>query len=63
MRERKHEGVILGAGLAGLSAAYHSGYQVYEERETPGGTAGTVTKKVLFSILASISSRVKMLIS
>ncbi|MBU3911104.1 MAG: FAD-dependent oxidoreductase [Candidatus Omnitrophica bacterium] len=46
----KHQGksefVILGAGLAGLSAAYHlkRGYSVYEKESGPGGMARTIHK-------------------
>lgn len=36
--------IILGGGLSGLSAAYHSDFHVYEASATPGGTAGSVTK-------------------
>jgi UDP-galactopyranose mutase len=39
--------LILGAGLAGLSAPYHSGYPVYEERSTPGGTADSLPREGL----------------
>lgn len=37
--------VILGAGLAGLGAALHSGFPVYEQAESPGGVAGSITKR------------------
>jgi protoporphyrinogen oxidase len=35
--------VILGGGLAGLSAACHSGFPVYEAAAGPGGTAASVS--------------------
>ena len=37
--------VILGAGLAGLSAAYHSGLPVYEARDRVGGISDSVVKE------------------
>ena len=36
--------IILGAGLSGLSAAFHSGFPVYEANRRPGGTAGSIYK-------------------
>jgi UDP-galactopyranose mutase len=36
--------IILGAGLSGLSAAYHSGFPVYEARQRPGGAADSIIK-------------------
>ena len=41
MKERNNRILILGAGLAGLSAAYHSGFPVYEAQQLPGGTCRT----------------------
>ena len=37
--------IILGAGLAGLSAAYHleSGYEIYEQESRPGGLCRSMT--------------------
>lgn len=37
--------IILGGGLAGLSAAYHSGFPVYEASAAPGGTAASVNSQ------------------
>lgn len=37
--------IILGGGLSGLSAAYHSGFPIYEKRNRPGGTADTICKE------------------
>jgi protoporphyrinogen oxidase len=37
--------MILGAGLAGLSAAYHSGYPVFEMRHRPGGAADSISEQ------------------
>ena len=37
--------IILGGGLSGLSASYHSGFPVYEACAIPGGTAGSITEK------------------
>ena len=45
MEGKSYHTVILGAGLSGLSAAYHSGYPVFEKRCAPGGTAGSVRKE------------------
>ncbi len=39
-----HETIILGAGLSGLSAAYHSGFPIYEARDRAGGTADSIRK-------------------
>lgn len=39
-----HQGIVLGAGLAGLSAAAETGYPVYEASSMPGGTAGSIRK-------------------
>lgn len=36
------ENIILGGGLAGLSAAWHSGYPVFESRNKVGGTAASI---------------------
>jgi len=38
------ETIILGGGLAGLSAAYHSNFSVYEAQNIIGGTAGSICK-------------------
>ena len=35
------ENIILGGGLAGLSAAYHSGYPIFESQAHIGGTAAS----------------------
>ncbi|MFC1623893.1 protoporphyrinogen/coproporphyrinogen oxidase [Candidatus Omnitrophota bacterium] len=42
--KKKDEVVILGAGLAGLSTAYHlkQGYSLYEKEESPGGMARSI---------------------
>ncbi len=37
--------MILGAGLAGLSAAYHSGFPLFEMRQRPGGTADSISEQ------------------
>lgn len=44
--KQKEEIIILGAGLAGLSAAYHlkRGYSLYEKETEPGGMARTIVK-------------------
>jgi UDP-galactopyranose mutase len=44
MTENTLKTIILGAGLAGLSAAYHGGFPVYETRQRPGGTADSIKK-------------------
>lgn len=36
--------IILGGGLAGLSAAFHSGRPLYEANARPGGTADSICK-------------------
>ncbi len=36
--------IILGAGLAGLGAAYYSGFPVYEQNQTPGGTSDSIVR-------------------
>jgi len=38
MKKWLERNIILGAGLAGLSAGYHSGFPVYEAQQGPGGT-------------------------
>ena len=44
--QKKGEIVILGAGLAGLSTAYHlkEGYSLFEKDQTPGGMARSIHK-------------------
>lgn len=42
MAEATNKTIILGAGLAGLSAAYYSGFDVYEARGTAGGSADSI---------------------
>ncbi len=37
--------IILGAGLAGLSAAYHSGFPVFEMRQRPGGASDSISER------------------
>ena len=44
MKDKSPQTIILGAGLAGLSAAYHSGFPVYEARDRVGGTSDSVVK-------------------
>ncbi len=44
MAENGKKTIVLGGGLAGLSAAYHSGFAVYEQNDRPGGTAGSVVR-------------------
>ncbi|MHC4532321.1 MAG: protoporphyrinogen/coproporphyrinogen oxidase [Planctomycetota bacterium] len=34
----------MGGGLAGLSAAYHSGFPIYEQRNRPGGISDSICK-------------------
>lgn len=41
---RREKGIILGAGLAGLSAAAETGFPIFEVSASPGGTAGSVRK-------------------
>jgi len=36
--------IILGAGLAGLGAAYNSDLPIYEQNSEPGGTAASISK-------------------
>ena len=45
-KNKKDENVILGAGLSGLSAAYHlkNGYSLFEKESEPGGIARSVHK-------------------
>ncbi len=42
MEKIVHQTAILGAGLAGLGAAYESDFPVFEKKKTPGGTAASV---------------------
>ena len=44
MAENDNKTIILGGGLAGLAAAYHSGFPIYEQRNRPGGTADSISK-------------------
>lgn len=46
MSRKKDEIVILGAGIAGLSTAYHlqNNYSLYEKEAEPGGMARTIDK-------------------
>ena len=47
IREKNRDGVvILGAGLAGLSTAYHlkKGYALFEKETEPGGMARSIRK-------------------
>jgi UDP-galactopyranose mutase len=44
MSKDTHRPVILGAGLSGLSAGYHSGFPLYEASQSPGGTANSICK-------------------
>lgn len=45
-KNKKDENVILGAGLSGLSTAYHlkNGYSLFEKESEPGGIARSVHK-------------------
>ena len=43
MAGRGGKTIILGSGLAGLSAAYHSGFPVFSACDVPGGTARSVS--------------------
>jgi protoporphyrinogen oxidase len=45
MKKDKSKVIILGAGLAGLSAAYHSGFPVYEARQRVGGISDSIIKE------------------
>jgi UDP-galactopyranose mutase len=44
MHHKEYEAIILGGGLSGLSAAYHSGFPVFEARPQPGGAADSVSR-------------------
>ncbi len=44
MAENDNKTIILGGGLAGLAAAYYSGFPIYEQRNRPGGTADSMCK-------------------
>jgi len=46
IKDKREEIVILGAGLAGLSTAYHlkKGYTVFEKEASPGGMARSIHK-------------------
>ena len=45
VEEGSRNNIILGGGLAGLSAAYHSGIPLYEALAKPGGTAASLDEQ------------------
>jgi len=45
MAENNNKTIVLGGGLAGLAAAYYSGFPVYEQRSRPGGVADSTCKE------------------
>lgn len=44
MAQNNNKTIVLGGGLAGLAAAYYSGFPIYEQRSRPGGVADSICK-------------------